>query len=391
MPPMKTDMRAYSALWMFCVGGALLLAACGSSSSTKCGPENCQGCCTEEGLCATGGQDQTCGQAGEQCSMCPQGQVCVSGLCMYSNPGYDLAMPMPDMATPQPDLATTQPPDMTTTQPDLAMPTPDLAMATPDMTPPPADLAIPRPDLAGSPAHVGDACSSNTDCAALGSGALCKKTTTAGNGSYNGGYCALPCVQPSDCPSGSTCTSLAESGESTVCLANCSSGSPCRSGYACYSLSIASVCWISPAPPAPTPPTGVVGKACTSDTQCDTAYPAGFCITAADYGWPGGYCSGDCSYTGVCADDAVCLLLDDNDTSDPSDDFYGCLKTCTKPGNGGGTDCKSSDTCSALFDESGTRQTFGYCNPKCTASTDCPTQYPTCSITGNCCNGTDCI
>ncbi|MEW5742368.1 MAG: pectin acetylesterase-family hydrolase [Myxococcota bacterium] len=61
---------------------SLALSACGTSSSTDCGPSTCAtGCCSAEGQCVAGNADDACGTGGLQCNVCSGGQTCQASVC----------------------------------------------------------------------------------------------------------------------------------------------------------------------------------------------------------------------------------------------------------------------------------------------------------------------
>lgn len=62
---------------------ALAIAACGGPAAPSCGPENCEGCCTSDGVCA---QPTTahCGQRGDACQTCGAFESCMIGSCVAS-------------------------------------------------------------------------------------------------------------------------------------------------------------------------------------------------------------------------------------------------------------------------------------------------------------------
>lgn len=70
---------------------ALLFCAlgfCASCSSTgKCGPDTCSGCCDASGKCQAGTDDKVCGQAGAACSTCPGGTTCYFRVCAMGGTG----------------------------------------------------------------------------------------------------------------------------------------------------------------------------------------------------------------------------------------------------------------------------------------------------------------
>ncbi|MBZ0231864.1 MAG: hypothetical protein K8M05_05895 [Deltaproteobacteria bacterium] len=90
---------------------------------------------------------------------------------------------------------------------------------------------------------------------------------------------------------------------------------------------------------------GLVGGACTSDAQCDSAVGAndGFCLDATDggIGWPAtGYCVtkiGTCTQDSECGAGNVCVTINDSDGP-----FSACMPAC-------GTDpckCANGQVCS---------------------------------------------
>src|SRR5579871_15648 len=87
-----------------CQGGALP-AACGASGNacqacdpavscvaghcvdTRCGPQNCAGCCGEDGGCVSlSNTPQACGVHGNACAVCPALQFCDNGTCAVCGP-----------------------------------------------------------------------------------------------------------------------------------------------------------------------------------------------------------------------------------------------------------------------------------------------------------------
>ncbi len=73
----------------------LLLAACGAtpdqtpsdagaghaSSAPSCGPDNCEGCCSDSGECLDGSFADSCGQGGVSCAVCLPEQACANRSC----------------------------------------------------------------------------------------------------------------------------------------------------------------------------------------------------------------------------------------------------------------------------------------------------------------------
>lgn len=53
---------------------------CTAPMSGDCGPDNCDGCCSD-GQCVTGGADDACGLGGGVCSACAASEQCNAGVC----------------------------------------------------------------------------------------------------------------------------------------------------------------------------------------------------------------------------------------------------------------------------------------------------------------------
>jgi len=61
---------------------ACLLAGCGGDDdASACGPSNCAGCCTADGLCVSGDAKDQCGTGGGACAACQSG-TCSAGTCV---------------------------------------------------------------------------------------------------------------------------------------------------------------------------------------------------------------------------------------------------------------------------------------------------------------------
>lgn len=79
------------------VAGLILstTASCGQPMAQKsCGPESCQGCCTESGDCLAGTAVFECGTGGAACVACEANQVCQAGACgLFPNGDYDASFP----------------------------------------------------------------------------------------------------------------------------------------------------------------------------------------------------------------------------------------------------------------------------------------------------------
>lgn len=60
---------------------ALAVAAAGCGTTLACSSATCQGCCDASGTCRAGNTDDACGTFGWSCDVCQAGQTCRVGLC----------------------------------------------------------------------------------------------------------------------------------------------------------------------------------------------------------------------------------------------------------------------------------------------------------------------
>ena len=72
-------MRAFA--FVFAASLALLSCSAGPTTSTKCGPTTCSGCCDLGGNCQAGATSVACGAGGATCAQCPGAESCTFGLC----------------------------------------------------------------------------------------------------------------------------------------------------------------------------------------------------------------------------------------------------------------------------------------------------------------------
>ena len=260
---------------------------------------------------------------------------------------------------------------------------------------------------------IGSPCSTVLDCANVaGSSASglpqCKANQLWITGSgpttgtaYPGGYCTRRCGLDTDCGPNAQCgIGLGQIGEAeNVCLAKCSGSGQgtCRSGYSCIDLygdGSEVVCMLPPVLfDAGTPAAnGLEGSACSSNAACMPPN-TGSCVTS---GFPGGYCSADCSMGDAtfCGASGVCNLV----FADPGDGLGAealgqCFSGCgsLSDGGSGGTAgaCRSGYVCSpySLMFGNGT----GYCRPRCDASGAQGCGSDTCDpASGACCGSNGC-
>ena len=250
---------------------------------------------------------------------------------------------------------------------------------------------------------IGGPCASSPNCQA---GLTCRITTQRGDTTYPGGYCSKACSTDPDCGTGSECvggpqSSLQFYGEpSGFCVNVCPSAgsqSTCRSGYTCEFNVAGSPgdCWLTPIPNFNGG--GIAsntGAMCTTDNCQPTGVSSllGFCFKGtprdggtAPTGFPGGYCTADCSYDNLgtfCGTNGTCIQFNGG----TANEFFGCLAKCPTPAapltsNG----CRFGYACIPIG--LGDGGTTGACYRSCATAgaTPCASPTPTCNTnTGLC-------
>ena len=226
----------------------------------------------------------------------------------------------------------------------------------------------------------------------------CKKMTTSGNATYEGGYCTKICTADTQCVD-----PLADGGSSTqsgwciglspaygeadqFCWDRCGTGQGnCRTpGYGCYNLGMTTAgtavtaCWISPVPtPDAGPPSDKLGTTCTTNQNCanppDLTYalciPEFFAladggVSTTPTGYTGGYCSANCGASAsVCGAAGICL------GDYPVDGRDSCALKCTDPGAGMSNCGRNGYVCQPFFtglpDGGAERADAGFCDSSC--------------------------
>ena len=370
----------------------LALVACGGGAKQ---PDPCAGC-TSGGACHPGTADLACGTGGGACSACAPDQSCQSGHCAArpsfignkcaadadcGGAGLTCAARVPGGGYCTKDCATSAaacPSNSTCVSASatlklclkscaansdcrieqLCFSNAGAGLCLPKCTRD-ADCGSANCDVASGVcqnSRVGNACAAGSDCG--DKPAFCNTTPP-------GGYCSLPCGgDPSTsapCPGGSNCGSVGGSG--SACLKACASAADCRAGSLCAdsgggALSCVPKCSqdldcgatgkcdlasgsCRPGGPAP----GQLGGACTATASCPPGAGA-LCAT----GYPGGYCTSDCS-ANACPAAGHCVTF--------AGGAQYCLSNCATP-----RDCRAGYICYALSPGS-------VCAPACTSDADC--------------------
>jgi hypothetical protein len=385
----------YKALTLGAALGFVLALSHACGGAEKCDAASCPtGCCDSAGTCVTATTVVQCGTNGQACGTCATNQNCVAGVCTAPPTGGGADAGCGPDTNPNGCCSSTGVTQGGTANTScgsggVACQNCELLGSAygcfdPDGTGP--QLRSCRLADGGTPAF-GGACTQTSECSTIGTGAVCKMTTSSGNAAYQGGYCSKPCASDAECGSTGFCVYVAPFGEAgALCFDTCVSGSDCRSGYACYDVGdpLLGMCWIAPFPESPVAPDFLVGTACTLDSDCqnDGGFPAGFCWRetegGAATGFTGGYCMGDCTVADNCGATAICL----GNTS-----FAFCADRCTSP-DAGQSDCRANYVCEpyiiGLSDGGRTTATDGVCFPNCqNPGPACPTGQ-TCNASGYC-------
>lgn len=377
---------------MLAIGAVLgfIIAVAPSCGGTKCGPNNCSGCCTAAGVCTTtpaNGLNTTCGKAGNLCTDCSAtGQTCSADFactgtgaggggagggsaggcnaqnCLTGCCNNGVCVPQNSQIASSCGKGGAVCSACGSGQSCVAG-----SCVTPD---------------AGPMSDVGKACNQASDCSALGTGAVCRKNTTLGNGTYTDGYCTKQCNNQSNpCPTGSNCinTGLGLGEDNPICLSQCNPmADNCRAGYACYALNQAQTigaCYLDentlPTYIDAGRPADKIGAACTASTDCRNPPDApfdrlAFCTPqtlpdAGLTGYTGGYCSADCSDFGnaLCGNGSQCVAIDAQGNA-----F--CYATCSAPW-AGQSNCRAGYACNGLVQADGGPAPTGYCEASCLA------------------------
>jgi hypothetical protein len=192
---------------------------------------------------------------------------------------------------------------------------------------------------------VGKTCSDAPDCA----GGTCVTRDELTMTEFPGGYCSGRCLSDAECGSDGVCAgSIA--GAVGGCYLECEDDGDCgREGYRCRAIPAtgglggqmtqsSSLCM----PGAPPLPNGVVGRACSADSECDSVATSCRTQLMGQFGGeptplPGGYCSAGCIDASDCGEGGVC-----------SGGFGGfgqgtCLKGCSSD-----NDCRMGYSCRAM-------------------------------------------
>lgn len=334
--------------------------------SGVCKDTTCSGCISGSS-CLTGTTTAACGTGGVQCVACQSGQTCTNGVCTGGNTTCN--------STNCSGCCLNNVCQTGTTTSACGVGGATCQTCSSNQTCTSGACQTTTTVTYGSP------CTSNTQCSALGTGAVCKLTTSSGNATYSGGYCTKPCAMSSDCGGTAFCYDLSFYGEAGgYCFDGCSSADPCRSGYQCYNFSNPA-CWISPLPQPPVAPSGLIGSACATDSACQNngQYPAGGCIAETGSngatGFTSGYCTATCSASlATCGTTGECITFGEMDPINL------CTDRCSAPGTGQ-SDCRPGYVCEpANLADGGT---IGFCWPNChNVSGWCGAQ--TCQANGYC-------
>lgn len=377
-----------------------LSPSCTPRTTTTCSAANCAGCCDSAGVCKTTPSVTACGVGGSVCQACTAGQECVSGACKAAPSDAGVACGPGSVNNPCTTGCCSGSVCMMGTKTTNCGKGGEVCKACDTTAGETCVEQVCTAADAGTTSAVGKACASDTECAALGAGAVCRLTTGTDAGVYAEGYCTKVCgAAGTSCPSGSICTGLGAALDETkpLCLATCQNKNQapgdCRDGYACYGLTGANVCWIYPPPEVDAgPPADKVGDDCAQDSDCQNP-PAngGFCFSETFDGGPTGfvqgYCSAECTEDpSVCSADggAICITFG---TGTPGQEISLCQRVCNGPTTGQG-DCKSGYVCEGYTErlaDGGTQPSAtGICRPSCAnPGAGCPAGL-TCDGLGYC-------
>jgi len=196
---------------------------------------------------------------------------------------------------------------------------------------------------------TGVSCFQPNDCQASANDPLCLTDWYFPN--FPGGYCSEWCdILAQDCLGDGVCVDLGLPSVHGVCLDGCVADDDCQPGYACVDKGYPSkVCLTPPEascvngadddndhkmdcedPDCQSKPEcasgdKAAGQPCAASNECYSQPNDPICFDEGSWGWPGGYCSEFCYFSGDCGPGSVCA----NYIYTPSGAGT-CMRTCTK-------------------------------------------------------------
>lgn len=359
-----------------------------SPGGGDCNATNCAGCCDADKKCQAQSA-ATCGASGNACVACAAGQTCTGGVCGGGAGGGGGTTQTCQQQGLCPKTSGGCGVDVCTN-----------GCCVPN-SPTGACSTTPAASLCGANGNTCTACAAGVQCVATTGGSMCGSgggtgSTDAGIGTpcadssecgpgffcktmtnqltdggtyttkpdggavvgvpYQDGYCTKRCTAPSQCGAGNTCLNFASvpggvNGEiERLCVKTCDTSldpSDCRPGYSCLptsSTGTAGMCFVDP-----DYPTGVVGSACSTFTDCGDNWSSS-CIPAAngagnETGFPGGYCTADCGQNikretpsnSYCGAKAFCVTFSGGDAQ--------CFERCGSLDGGAVGETSGRGTC----------------------------------------------
>jgi hypothetical protein len=148
-----------------------------------------------------------------------------------------------------------------------------------------------------------------------------------------GGYCSGTCATDTNCGAGGVCVGAFGGYPTGSCEQSCKTNADCtRPEYNCAPGATRQGA-TAPSTCLPTPKTvqladGIVGKACTANTECG----AGTCETMMGQRTvPGGYCTGACTQDSQCGANGICYRPTSAFGGNAAGSCYLDCAQCTRP------------------------------------------------------------
>jgi hypothetical protein len=344
----------------FFIGLVLFLAPGCGTGAEKCNASTCPaGCCTLDGRCDPGTQNNACGLSGALCQTCSGADHCSGGVCTPLS-GQKVDAGTTDAGNSDGGTGDGGTGDGGTSDGGVTCDSTNCNTCCVN------DQCVTQVNnltcgtggntcqtCTGAQTCTSGVCQDNSCTGCVSSSGACLTTAE-----QNNTQCGSGGVTCATCPSGTACQNgtCVTTGGCTSCSTGCCSGTTClpgtsltacgSSGNACTSCSSGQSCTATATGgQCQTTTTAQVGSACTSNSQCTALGTGAYCkltntLNTASY--PGGYCTKPCMAVADCGASATCADFREFGEAD----FFCISTSCTLcSSRGAGYTCHGQNLC----------------------------------------------